>query len=448
MTDQKIQNRELAGYFSYAVGQCLSFGLVGSFILYFYTDILGISPAAAGAIFLVARIWDAINDPLIAGYMDTLNFKRGKFTPYMLCVPFLIAGVTSLSFIGLDLPMATKVAYAAVTYIAWGMIYTLSDVPFWTMSSVMSQEPQERAKAVTVAMLGVNIGIGGASIIFPKLTELFAATSSTKGYMEGALCLMLIALPLMVIGASQMKERVKPNPDDKITIRDSFRVLRANKPLAYVLGSFFCNVFFNLATGLYIFFFTYNMGNAGLLSVMGTIGVATSMACMLVPVLTKRFRKRDLFLMLTMLEIALRVGFYTAGYDNLILVFGFLALIHAANVITNPLISAMLSETIEYAELKSGRRCAAIAFSGQTFTGKLAWAIAGGISGTLLIWLGYQPNTAQTQATMDGLFICISLVPILGSIMRIIIMTRYNFTEDKHARVRHALIKWRSNNPI
>ena len=123
-------------------------------------------------------------------------------------------------------------------------------------------------------------------------------------------------------------------------------------------------------------------------------------------------------------------------------------LIHAANVITNPLISAMLSETIEYAELKSGRRCAAIAFSGQTFTGKLAWAIAGGISGTLLIWLGYQPNTAQTQATMDGLFICISLVPILGSIMRIIIMTRYNFTEDKHARVRHALIKWRSNNPI
>ncbi len=83
MTDQKIQNRELAGYFSYAVGQCLSFGLVGSFILYFYTDILGISPAAAGAIFLVARIWDAINDPLIAGYMDTLNFKRGKFTPFL-----------------------------------------------------------------------------------------------------------------------------------------------------------------------------------------------------------------------------------------------------------------------------------------------------------------------------------------------------------------------------
>lgn len=73
-----------------------------------------------------------------------------------------------------------------------------------------------------------------------------------------------------------------------------------------MLGSFFCNVFFNLATGLYIFFFTYNMGDAGLLSVMGTIGVATSMACMLVPVLTKRFRKRDLFLMLTMLEIALR----------------------------------------------------------------------------------------------------------------------------------------------
>ncbi|WP_421209206.1 MFS transporter [Aeromonas sp. 602396] len=210
------------------------------------------------------------------------------------------------------------------------------------------------------------------------------------------------------------------------------------------LAPSFCNVFFNLATGLYIFFFTYNMGDAGLLSVMGSIGVATSMACMLMPILTSKLRKRDLFLLLTLLEIALRIGFYTTGYDSLIMVFGFLALIHAANVITNPLISAMLSETIEYAELKSGRRCAAIAFSGQTFTGKLAWAIAGGISGTLLIWLGYQPNAAQTQATMDGLFICISLVPILGSILRVMIMTRYNFTEDKHAKVRHALNKWRS----
>ena len=106
----------------------------------------------------------------------------------------------------------------------------------------MSQEPQERAKAVTVAMLGVNIGIGGPPSS-SQITELFAATSSTKGYMEGAICLMLIALLLMVIGASQMKERVRPNPDDKITIRDSSASQAPNKPLAYVLGSFFCNVF-------------------------------------------------------------------------------------------------------------------------------------------------------------------------------------------------------------
>ena len=132
--------------------------------------------------------------------------------------------------------MATKVAYAAVTYIAWGHDLHLSDaavldhVVCHESGAARTRQGRDRGHA------GVNIGIGGASIIFPKLTELFAATSSTKGYMEGAICLMLIALPLMVIGASQMKERVRPNPDDKITIRDSFQVLRSNKPLAYVLG--------------------------------------------------------------------------------------------------------------------------------------------------------------------------------------------------------------------
>jgi len=439
MTEHKIKNREFAGYFSYAVGQCLSFGLVGSFILYFYTDILGISPAAAGIIFLVARIWDAVNDPIIAGYMDTLNFKRGKFKPYLMFVPLLIAAVTAISFIGMDLPASTKVAYAAITYISWGMIYTISDVPFWTMSSVISQDPQERAKAVTVAMLGVNIGIAGASILFPLFTAFFAATSTTKGYMEGTIALMLVALPLMMIGSRQLKERVKSNPADKITILDSFRVVKTNKPLAFVLAAFFCNVFFNLSTGLYIYFFTYNMGNAELLSVMGTIGMVTSMACLLMPVLTKHFRKRDLFIILATIEIVLRIGFYFSGYQNLLVVFVFLALIHTVNVITNPIVSAMLSETIEYAELKSGRRCAAIAFSGQTFTGKLAWAIAGGISGSLLIWLGYQPNTSQTQETLDGLFMYITLLPILGCVLRIIIMQRYSFTEERHAEVRVAL---------
>ncbi|MDF4871650.1 MFS transporter, partial [Vibrio parahaemolyticus] len=143
----KLTNKELMSYFGYGVGQCFSFGLVGSFILYFYTDILGISPIAASTIFLIARVWDAVNDPLIAGYMDTLDSRFGKFRPYMLFTPVLIVLVTVAAFYNIDADTSTKVMYAGITYILWGTLYTISDVPFWSMSSVMTDEPQERAKA-------------------------------------------------------------------------------------------------------------------------------------------------------------------------------------------------------------------------------------------------------------------------------------------------------------
>ena len=97
-TTMKIPSRELWSYFGYGLGQCFSFGLVGSFINYFYTDVLGISALAASTIFLIARAWDAVHDPLFASIMDTINSRFGKFRHFLLIAPLLITGVTLLSF--------------------------------------------------------------------------------------------------------------------------------------------------------------------------------------------------------------------------------------------------------------------------------------------------------------------------------------------------------------
>lgn len=430
---------ELTSYFGYGMGQCFSFGLVGSFILYFYTDIMGISPVAASFIFLIARIWDAAHDPLIAGIMDTINLRSGKFRPYLLFTPLLIFLVTVASFYNIDASLMTKTIYAGATYILWGTLYAISDIPFWSMTSVMSDAPQERTKAATCAMLGVNAGIGATMILFPHISGFFAANSHDQGYLSGVITLMSLGSLLMLNGYFNIKERVKSSEGEKVTLKQTFIVVWHNKPLFFILAAFFMNVFANIVNNLYIFFFTYSMGNAELVSVVGTITLVCALACLGTPLLTRYFKKRDLFISLCVLEVIARICFYFTGYHNITSVLVWLSIITAVFMMTNPLISAMIADTVEYSYYHTGKRCAAITFSGQTFTGKLSVALAGGTSGFILIILGYVPNVIQSESTKDGLFFCVSLLPALGAFIRILIMSKYKFTENEHAKIREKL---------
>ena len=434
LNNDKIGNIELLSYFGYGVGQCFSFGLVGSFILFFYTDYLGISAVAASMIFLIARIWDAVNDPVIAGYMDTLNSRHGKFRPYMLYTPFIIAGVTILCFWNVDLPMSGKIAFAAAMYLLWGTVYTISDVPFWSIASVMSRSPQERAKAVTAASMAVGIGINAANIVFPKLAQYFGGADNDHSYLAAAVIMMVMGLLLMLNGFRNTKERVKPQVE-KVTLRDTFKAVLQNRPLRVVLLAYSTMLFYNISNGLYVYFFTYNMGNVGLMAAFGTIGMVTGFAGMVGPLLTKRFRKRDIIIVASSLEIVIRLVLFNLGYANPVTVLVMLGLWNLVNAVANPMLSASIIDTIEYAELKTGKRCAAITFSGQTFTGKLAVALAGGLTGLLLTYIGYVPNSAQTPEALNGLFFAIVMLPAIGALIRLLIMSRYSFTEEKHAAV-------------
>jgi len=431
----KIPSRELWSYFGYGLGQCFSFGLVGSFINYFYTDVLGISALAASTIFLIARAWDAIHDPLFASIMDTVNSRFGQFRHFLLIAPLLITGVTLLSFYKIDADMTTKIIYAGVTYILWGTLYAISDIPFWSMSSVMTNDSVQRTRAVTAAMLGVNAGIACASIFFPRLAAFFAQYSDDKGYFMGALVMMLIGLPLMINGFMEGGGRVPPSPE-KVTIRDTFRNLRHNKPLFIILMSFFFCVFHNVANGIYIYFFIYNLGDAGLQTVIGVLGIVAAIVCLTAPLLTRRMQKRRLFMILCGLDIAVRAILWFAGFEHTAMLFVLLGLSNIFVMMTNILTSSMIADTIEYAEYHTHRRCAAITFSGQTFTGKMSVAVGGGLIGVFLTFIGYVPQAhSQTPEVLNGLFFGICLLPAIGSLIRLLFMSRFTFTEEKHAEI-------------
>lgn len=430
----EIRNKELFSYFSYGLGQCLSFGLVGTFIIIFYTDVLGISALAASTIFVIARTWDAVNDPLMASIMDTLHFKAGKFRGYLKIMPIFIIVITALCFYNPDFSDRGKVIWAGATYILWGMCYTLSDVPFWSMSAVMTQDSQQRTKLIAAANLGVFGGIGMAALLFSPILGMFEAAYPEQKYLVGASIIMLLAFPLMWLGYRNTSERVQP-PVEKIKLREVFATVKSNKHMFKVLFIFFNNIFMNLVQGAIVFFFTYNIGNAGLMSVFGLISLGSAVAFIFIPMLTRRFRKKDILMTILVTDIAIRAVFFSVGYDSLVLVFLFLAVGQVLYSCTGPIISTMLAETIEYSELQTGRRCEAIVFSGQTFCGKLSVALAGGLTGVLLTVIDYVPNQEQSAYTMSALFFVISLLPALGALIRILILATYKYTEESHQEV-------------
>jgi len=430
----KIRKRELSAYFSYGLGQCLSFGLVGTFIIIFYTDVLGISALAASTIFVIARTWDAVNDPMIAGFMDTLHFKAGKFRGYLKIMPVFIVVITALCFFNPGFDETGKVIWAGATYIIWGMCYTLSDVPFWSMSAVMTQDSQERAKLLSGANLGVFGGIGAASMLLTPVMDIIGDHFPEQEYFIAVSIIMLVGYGLMHIGFKNTRERVQP-PKDKIKLKEVVETVKSNKNMFTILLIFFNNVFMNLVQGAIVFFFTYNIGKAGLMSIFGIISIGSAIAFFFIPMLTRRFRKKDLLMTILLTDILIRLVFFSTGYDNLILVFVFLTIGQILYSSTAPIISTMLAETIESAELKTGRRCEAIVFSGQTFVGKLSVAVAGGMTGVLLTVIGYVPNETQTQDTLTALFFVISLLPALGALIRILILLTYTYTEEEHREI-------------
>ncbi|MEI6057184.1 MAG: MFS transporter [Lentisphaerota bacterium] len=434
--NDKVSKKEIASYVGYGVGECISFGLAGSFTLIFYTDVFGISAVSASLIFLLARAWDAVIDPIVASVMDTIHSPIGKFRVYMKYVPLFVVITTVLCFVKPDFGVEAKIVYAGITYLMWGTVYAMSDVPFWSMSAVMTQDPIERSKLVTYAGLAVSVGGAIPLFCFPFLIKHFGASSPAHGYFWGTIILMVVAFILMNNGYRNTRERVTRS-EEKVKLSQVFKTLWANKPLFLVLLAFFTNLFSNVASAIAVYFFTYNMNAPEMLSIYGVINMCCAFGLVLIPYILTKCQKKSLLIIFCAIDIVLRIlFFYWIGYSNLVTFFIMVALTGIMTSVSWPILSAMIGDTIDYAEAKTGNRCEAIMFAGQTFTGKLAIAVSGGLVGLILILVGYKPNVQQSSFALKAIFFSVVLLPAVGSLLKIIILQFYHFTEDKLKEVK------------
>jgi len=416
----------------YAVGDFginLYFISVMTYLLYFYTDVLGISAVAAGGVFAVARFIDAVSDPIMGMIAERTNSRWGRMRPYILFGSVPLALITVLTFTVPDLSDLGKLVWAYVTYTMFGLIYTLVTIPYATLTASLTSDYEERTQLSTFRIGCAFAGGFVVSVGTMEFVGMFA--DEADGFQMLMIVFGLVATLLLFATYRTTAEVVQPKQAAKPPIKESLRAVFVNPPLLVVMGIFSCGMLsFTVRQATTAYFFIYNVGDPRLIS--GFFGV--TLGCMLVgiwavPWLAEKYGKAGAVRLGAYLTIIACMGFYMTPYEAIAQIFFWGCLVALGGTPVAVLGWAMIPDTVEYAEHRHGIRADGTIFSTASFFQKLAKTIGGAGTALVLGFAGYQANQVQTVEALDAIHAVLTLVPI--GIMIVLIGLTKIYTLDK-----------------
>jgi GPH family glycoside/pentoside/hexuronide:cation symporter/probable glucitol transport protein GutA len=400
------------------------------YLMLFYTDYFGISAAAVGTLFLVARVWDAFMDPIMGVIVDNTKSRWGKFRPYLLVAPVIMAGLTVLCFLQPHISPAAKIIYAYVTYIMWGMSYSVVDVPYWSLTAAITDDPKERTKVVMVPRVMAIIGGLVVSVFTLPLVK------ALNSWFLVSLIYAVLCVVFFWITFFNVKEQVTVTRNEKFTFRDAFRVIKLNQPLLLLLLTMLIeDIVTKFRGGFGIYYFKYYLHAENLFPFFSLLSVAPVLiGAMFVPMISKRLGKKKT----TIIGL---VG-YGVSYIALFFVgksmipFFTLTIVGAVFFgIATITMSSMIADCVEYSEWKTGKRAEGTVFSTNTFRSKLAGAIGGGIGAYMLSGIGYIPNHTQSGTTMVWMQLLFTIIPGILLLFSVVPLIKYQLTEGNYEKI-------------
>jgi GPH family glycoside/pentoside/hexuronide:cation symporter len=383
------------------------------FLLLFYTDVFGISAAQAGTMFLVTRLWDAVNDPLMGILADRTKTRWGRFRPYLLWLALPVAAGGVLCFTTPDLSEQGKVWYAFGTYTLMMMLYTAINIPYSALMGVMTSDVKERASLSSFRFVGAFT----CGMFVQKFTldfvELLGGGNEARGWQLTMGLYGLVAAVMFVAAFASTKERVQPPAAVKSDVRQELKDLMHNGPwmVMFVLGLLVIASFW-IRGGTTVYYFKYCVQDQGLVGWFLSLGtLAAIVGIALTGPLTRRFDKRKLYMGLMAVSGVLTGLFYFLEPSDIVSIFALNLLINFILGPNAPLVWAMYADTADYSEWKTGRRATGLVFSAATFAQKAGGAVGGWLTGMLLAYFGYQANVAQSAESQTGILLLMSVVP-------------------------------------
>jgi GPH family glycoside/pentoside/hexuronide:cation symporter len=431
------------------------------FLLFFYTDIFGISAAAAGTMFLVTRIWDTVNDPLMGILADRTNTRWGKFRPYLLwlAIPFGVIGV--LTFTTPDFSEAGKIIYAYITYSFMMMIYTAINIPYSALMGVMSSNSLERTSLSSFRFVAAFTGgiIVQSSAL--KLVKVTGGGNQELGWQLTMTIFAILAVSLFLFTFFTTRERVSPPKTQKTTLVKDLKDLGSNIPwlMLFIIGIFLLT-FVSIRNGSIMYYFKYYVGDqsfnllgkeygydkdilASAFMVFGSI--ANIIGVLMTRYISGLFGKKRAFIILMILTMVLTAAFYVLEPSAVIPMFVMQVIISLVMGPMSPIIWAMYTDTADYSEWKNGRRATGLVMSASTMAQKFGWTIGGALAGWILAGYGFVANQDQNPETLKGIRLMISLIPAICALIGAAAMVFYRLDEQTMKSIEADLITRRES---
>ncbi|HKM94812.1 MAG TPA: MFS transporter [Prolixibacteraceae bacterium] len=451
-TNQKLSLKEKISYGFGDLASVLYWQTFMLYFTYFYTDVFLIPASVAATMFLVSRLWDGINDPLMGIIADRTTSRWGKFRPYLLwlCVPFAIAGV--LTFTTPDFGMTGKIIWAYATFILIMMLYTAINIPYTALMGVISPSSIERTSVSSIKFLfAFAAGIIVSATLLP-MTKYLGGGNDAKGWQLTFVVYGIAAIVFFLIAFKGTRERVLPPKNQKPNIKKDLKELVTNKPWLILLATTITFILFVAVRGsVTVHYFKYVIGSLDLTlpflgaktydfiaiaSAFNTVGqISALLGVLVVTIIAKHLGKKKTFMVFFIIAIISTASFYFLTADQMGLIFFFQITGSFTGGPLSVLLWAMYADTADYAEWKKGRRATGLIFSASTMSQKFGWAFGAFLALTLMSQLGFKPNEAQNAESLRGLLLLFSLIPAGLGVVSVLISLAYPLNDKRVAKI-------------
>lgn len=441
---------------AYAIGSSganVSFYMINNFLMVFYTDIVGLAASAISLIMLIARIWDAINDPMMGVIEDRTHTRLGKFRPWLIVGPPFLAVFNLLTFTVFPLEGTLKAVVCGVCYIGAGMAYTVVQVAVNGLVNRITNDPQKKMNVISIAQIANQIGqIAVAAVLMPIILHFSGGeTANARGYFWGTFFVAIVTVPMIWIAAWKCREVSTEAPQtgktenkEKTSLVSSLKTCLHNDQLVIAVATTFLSCVAIIGRyALLSYYVIYVAGSYALISPVFSLMSFTQMIGNVpLPFLTKKFGKKATFITMNIGSAAAMILLFIVKPTTpvVLILSGIIGLLGASGSITY----SFVCDCVEYGDWKYGIRDDGLAFSMMSFGVKLSSAITGAIGAPLLVAFGYVANQEQTQFTTTAINAIVNIAPAVILLISLLPLIKYTLDEKTMAKISAELEERRS----